>query len=106
MHENPTKFVLGLHSFVCLNKGSTANPVPCTDSKQVKAVLLQSGHCVLCAFGMVGDQSPCLALLVAPLHDISDYFTAAVILWFLPRQTDLTVSGVNHLQVLHRSRYI
>lgn len=101
-----TKLVLGLYRFVGLYIWSAADPVSGADSKQVHGVLLEAGHCVLRTLGVVSGQRPGLTLHVASLHHVANDLAAAIALRLLPCQADLAVGGVDHLQVLHRSRDI
>lgn len=99
-----TELIFSLDRCVSLHIGSKPDPVSGADSEQVQGVPLEAGHSVLWTFSLVRDQSPGLPFHIAPLNDVAGDFAAAVILGLLPRQADLSIRGIHHLQVLHRSR--
>ncbi len=103
---SPTKLVLGLDRFVCLYVWSTADPVSGTDSEQVLGVLLEASHCVLGTLSVVGGQRPGLTLHIASLHHVANDLAAAIALRLIPCQADLTISSVDHMEVLPGSRDI
>jgi hypothetical protein len=55
---------------------------------------------------MVCCQGPGLTLHIPSLHHVRNNLASAVALWLLPGKTHLTVSGVSHLEALHRSGHV
>lgn len=101
-----TKFVLGLNWFVCDDRLSISNSIASTYTEEIHVFPLQSANAVLWDVGTVCGHCPSLAFDVTPLNYISQNLASAIAFWFLPGKADLTISGVNNLQILHWSRNI